>query len=160
MRRYLHGAWHASRQLEAVLAQAGPLDLTELVVLEYAVLSDLGPSGIAAALRLPAHTVSRVLGRLEATGLLQRRLDDDDARRRTLVPTRAGRTLLERLHRELHAHVGPLLAVHQPQQLSAFASVLTGVVAAEGSSDDASATVSGSGAAPSDGRRGRRSRRR
>jgi DNA-binding MarR family transcriptional regulator len=158
-RRFLHGAWHAYRHLEAVLAEAGPLDLTELVVLEYAALSDLGPSAIADALRLPDHTVSRVLGRLEGLGLLERRLDPSDHRRRALLPTRAGRAQLDTLHAALQRHVDAIVHDHDAEQLAAFASVLTAIVAADAPSA-ATPDLSGSGAAPSDAPRGTRSRRR
>lgn len=158
-RRFLHGTWHATRHLEAVLATAGPLDLTEFVVLEYAALSDLGPSGIADALRLPDHTVSRVLGRLESLDLLERQLDPDDHRRRALLPTRQGRAQLDTLHATLQRHVERILPDHDAEQLRTFATVLTAVVAAEAPSET-TPVVSGSGATPSDAPRGRRSRRR
>ena len=159
VRRLLHGTWHATRHVDAVLAEAGALDASELMVLEYAALSNLGPSAIAEALRLPDHAVSRVLGRLEAAGLVERRLDPSDARRRALSATDAGRAQLERLHDALQAHFGTMLQAHDADRLRAFASVLTAIVAAEAPMLP-SADVSGSGAAPSDAPRGRRSRRR
>ena len=158
-RRFLHGAWHATRQLEAVAATAGALDLSELMVLEYAASSDLGPSAIAEALRLPDHTVSRLLGRLEAAGLVERRLDPGDARRRTLSATSAGRAQLARLHDALQAHFGTLLHAHDGDRLRSFATVLTTIVAAEAPAQP-SAEVNGSDAAPSDDRRGSAPRRR
>jgi DNA-binding MarR family transcriptional regulator len=144
-RRFLHGTWHATRQLEAVAATAGALDLSELMVLEYAASSDLGPSAIAEALRLPDHTVSRLLGRLEAAGLVERRLDPDDARRRTLSATSDGRAQLARLHDALQAHFGTLLRAHDADRQRAFATVLTTIVAAEAPAPP-STEVNGSGA--------------
>ncbi len=158
-RRFLHGTWHATRHLEAVLATEGPLDLAELLVLEYATLSDLGPSAIAEALRLPHHTVSRVLGRLETTGHVERRLDPSDARRRVIATTEAGRAQLERLHDALQAHVGSLLQAQGATNLGAFAVVLTAIVAADAPSV-AGQALSGSDAVPSGDRRGSAPRRR
>ncbi|TVR86155.1 MAG: MarR family transcriptional regulator [Trueperaceae bacterium] len=147
-RRYLHGAWHAVRHVERVLADVGDLDLTELVVLEYASLSDLGPGAIADALRLAPHTVSRTLGRLASAGLLERRVAVGDARRRTLVPTPSGSATLARLHAALGAHLTTMLGDQHPERLRAFADVLTAIVAADAPSEPTS-EVSGSGAAPS-----------
>ncbi len=130
-RRFLHGAWHAVRQVERVLADAGDLDLTDLVVLEYASLSDLGPSAIADAVRLPPHTVSRALGRLASAGLLERRVAAGDARRRSLEPTRSGSAMLARLHAALGAHVTAMLGDQPPDRLRAFADVLTTVVSSD-----------------------------
>lgn len=144
-RRYLHGAWHAVRQVERVLADAGDLDLTDLVVLEYASLSALGPGAIADALRLQPHTVSRALGRLASGGLLERRVADGDARRRSLAPTAAGSATLARLHAVLGEHVAAMLGDHSPDRLRAFADVLTSVVAADAAAADES-QVSGPGA--------------
>lgn len=158
-RRYLHGAWHAVRQLERTLADAGDLDLTDLVVLEYASLSDLGPGAIAEALRLAPHTVSRALGKLASAGLLERRVAEDDARRRTLVATPSGLAALARLHGALGDHVTAMLGDQRPDRLRAFADVLTAVVA----SDAAPATdppVSGRGAGRSDDHPGSGPRRR
>lgn len=158
-RRLVHGTWHATRQLETVLALTGDLDLSALVVLEYAVLSDLGPSAIADALRLPDHTVSRVLGRLEDAGLIERRLDPRDARRRTIRATPAGRSLLQRLHEALHARVAAMLHGQDATRLAAFADVLTAIIAAD-TPAPTDAALSGSGAARSGARRGSAPRRR
>jgi len=157
-RRYLHGAWHAVRHVERVLAAAGDIDLTDLVVLEYASLSDLGPSAIADALRVPPHTVSRALGRLASGGLLERRIAAGDARRRTLVPTTSGLATLSRLHASLGSHVAAVLGDQHPDRLRAFADVLTAVVASDATTagDD---DVSGSHAARSGDRRGSGPRR-
>lgn len=131
VRRVLHGTWHATRHLEAVLATDDGLDLSELMVLEYAALSDLGPSAIADALRLPDHAVSRLLGRLEAAGLVERRVDRSDARRREINATGAGHAQLERLHKALRTHVGTMLQAEDAERLRAFAGVLTAIVAAD-----------------------------
>lgn len=158
-RRFLHGCWHASRQLEALLAMQGDVGLSDLVVLEYAAYSDLGPSAIADAVRLPDHTVSRVLGRLEAAGLVERHLAQGDGRRRTLVATGAGRALLERLHHAIQVHVAALVPDHDAARLTVFADVLTAVVAADPAAPT-DAALSGSGAARSGARRGSAPRRR
>lgn len=123
------------RQLDMLLtpalaADAG-VDLTEVVMLEYVAHTDLGPSQIATAMRLPDHAVSRLLGRLERGGLLRRTVAAGDARRRVLRVTPAGREALAQAHARLATSLAPLLGELGPQRLHALIEALTLVVAAE-----------------------------
>ncbi len=143
-RRYLHGVWNAMRHLDTLLTprltEELGLDLTDLVLLEYVAHTDLGPSQIASVMRLPDHTVSRLLGRLELSGLLQRTVATGDARRRVLRVTPTGRQALASAHAELSAGLAPLLRDLGPQRLQALVETLTLVVAAEAEADATAAT--------------------
>lgn len=109
-RRLVHGVWGMHRRLsvhlDPALADACGLDLDDFVLLETVALTGLAPGEVAQALRVPPHGVSRGLGRLEGAGLVQRRIDPGDARRRSVVLTDAGRAALGRAH----AHLASALA--------------------------------------------------
>jgi DNA-binding MarR family transcriptional regulator len=78
------------------------LDELGLTYPQYLVLSVLGESdgltigGIAARLDLESSTVTPLVKRLEAAGLLSRRRNPDDERRVDVRLTPAGRALLEK----------------------------------------------------------------
>lgn len=134
-RRFVHGVWGAQRRLEArleatLVSDAG-LDLDDFVVLEHVAHTDLSPGELATALRLPPHTVSRRLGRLERRGLLRRTLDPDDARRRSLRATAAGSAALQRAHAHLDDRLGPALEGLGEQRLEALLAHLTALAAAD-----------------------------
>ena len=117
--------------LTPALATDSDIALTDVVLLEYVAHTDLGPSQIAAGMRLPGHTLSRLLGRLERDGLLQRSVAAGDARRRVLRVTPAGREALTHAHARLATGLAPLLGELGPQRLHALIDALTLVVAAE-----------------------------
>jgi DNA-binding MarR family transcriptional regulator len=128
-RRLVHGIWGVHRRLaarlEPTLADASGLDLDAFVLLETVALTDLAPGEIALALRLPAHTVSRGLGALEAAGLVVRSLDAMDARRRVVTPTDAGRAALARAHAHLDEALGGWLTELAPDRIVAALDALT-----------------------------------
>jgi DNA-binding MarR family transcriptional regulator len=112
-RRLVHGLAGAWRRVEAraapAVAASTGLDLDDFVFLETIAMTDLSPGEIAAALRIPAHGVSRRLAALEGAGLVRRSLDPDDARRRVLTVTPHGRSTLTDAHAALEARVAPML---------------------------------------------------
>lgn len=112
-RRLIHGLAGAWRRLEnraanELQSQTG-LSLDDLVFLETIALTDLSPSEIATALRIPNHGVSRRLAEFEAIGALQRSIDPGDHRRRVLLVTARGRQLIERAHAILEQRIEPML---------------------------------------------------
>ncbi len=133
-RRYLHGIWSATRHLDDLLAQAEPsgrgLGFAELILLEHIAHTDLSPSEIAASMRLRDHAVSRLLGRLERAGDVRRAIADDDARRRRLSLTPAGRDRLARAQRYLGERLAPLLDDLGTHRLQALVEGIHRVVAA------------------------------
>lgn len=133
-RRYLHGVWSAARHLETLLEQSGleraGIGFAEFILLEHIAHTDLGPSHIAASMRLPDHTVSRLLGRLERTGHLERTVASEDARRRRLRLTPAGHARLAHAQGELTERLGPLLSDLGARRVQALTEGLAFVVAA------------------------------
>jgi DNA-binding MarR family transcriptional regulator len=92
-------AHRVERRIEAALGPDGP-GLDRWRVLDL--LADGGGhpmSGIAAAVRVPAPTLTKIVDRLIDQGLVYRRVDETD-RRRVLV-------LLSDRGRELHARLAP-----------------------------------------------------
>lgn len=143
-RRFLHAFWAVRQRVEArvgaPLRRELGIDLTDIVLLEYAAMTDLSPTEIAAAVRLPEHGVSRRLGALEHAGLLHRRLDPKDARRRRLVLTGAGRARLSDARTAVHQRLAPILGELGPARLAALLDALTALAAADDTAaDDASA---------------------
>jgi MarR family transcriptional regulator, organic hydroperoxide resistance regulator len=140
-RHLVHAFWAVRQRLDASvgapLAEATGLDLMEFVLLEYAAMTDLSPTEIAAAVRVPEHTVSRRLGSLERAGLLHRRIDPDDGRRRTLMLTGAGRARLAEARDALGARLGPMLDELGATRVAALLDALTAFAAA----DDRSTTA-------------------
>ncbi|MFR9804548.1 MarR family winged helix-turn-helix transcriptional regulator [Pseudonocardia sp. RS010] len=92
-------AHRVERRIEAALGPDGP-GLDRWRVLDLLAAGDGHPmSGIAAAVRVPAPTLTKIIDRLIDQGLVYRRVDETD-RRRVLV-------LLADRGRELHARLAP-----------------------------------------------------
>ena len=93
----LYSATHAMQQ-----AYRPHLDRLGLTYPQYLVLSALGETdgatigGVAARLDLESSTVTPLVKRLEAAGLVERRRSSEDERRVEVWMTPAGRALLER----------------------------------------------------------------
>ena len=116
-----------------------PHSLTESRVLfEIAHGSDLTAAALAKALRLDPAYLSRVLARLAALDLIDKRPSAGDGRASTLQLTRAGRAALDRLDRaaaaEAAATLEPLSRARRAKVAAAMATItaeLSGEVAAE-----------------------------
>lgn len=100
------------------LRDAYDLEIPEVLLLEYIGQSDLSPSEIAEAMKLPAHAISRKLDGLEKRGLIVRSLDPNDARRRVLELTPAGEALLQKAAALLEQQTADLLSVLPDDTLS------------------------------------------
>ncbi len=111
-RRLVHGLTAVQRRVEARAARPlrsnNGLDLDVFVLLETIANTDLAPGEIADALRLPAHGISRRLAVLEKAGLIERHLDPNDARRRSLRLTQRGRLALGEAQQQLAQALSPL----------------------------------------------------
>lgn len=111
---FLHAFWGVRqrmvRQIGPELQQRHDLDLPEHFLLGYVADSDLSPTEIADALSLPAHTISRRLDALEQRGYLTRHIHADDARKRRLTVTEAGRAAQDAAARTLHDHLARMLS--------------------------------------------------
>ena len=116
-----------------------PHSLTESRVLfEIAHGSDLTAAALAKALRIDPAYLSRVLARLAALDLIDKRPSAGDGRASTLQLTRAGRAAFDRLDRaaaaEAAATLEPLSRARRAKVAAAMATItaeLSGEVAAE-----------------------------
>lgn len=114
---------------------AGALDELGLRSLHFAVLhrlADAGPASqadLAAALRLHAPNLVRVLDEMEAEGLIARTRDPADRRRQLVVLERRGATMLRRAE-AIAAHTeDELLAALSPSEQAQLRSLLGRVAA-------------------------------
>lgn len=131
--RFLCAYWLVGQALvarvESTLQTEESMDLRELIVLSYLAAGTSYPSEVAQHILLPKYEVSRTLDRLLKKGLIERQVDEKDARRMQFKLTRAG---LERQLRALQLTedtTSPLLMqledtetfVNQMDQLSRLA---------------------------------------
>ena len=78
---------------------------------------DLSQRELAASLRCDASNVTGIVDRLEARGLVERRVSPADRRVNTLVVTSAGASLRDRLHRQLLAEAPPTTLLDEEEQV-------------------------------------------
>jgi len=86
------------------------LSLTQVRLLGVLRDHELGIQQLAAHLGLEKSSVSGLVDRAEARGLLRRKASTDDGRAVRVVITKAGRTLAERGEREIAAALADLVA--------------------------------------------------
>lgn len=125
---FLHAFWGVRqrmvREIGPVLRERHGLDLPEHFLLGYVAGTDLSPTEIADALSLPAHTISRRLDALEQRGYLTRHIHPNDARKRRLATTGAGRAAQEAATRTLHAELARMLSAVPRADLEACIATL------------------------------------
>ena len=83
---------------DRITRQAAHLTLVQFRALETLVAAmpnALEPHEVARALHIASNHMAKVVGQLEALGLVDRRMHEIDRRRRLLAPTDAGVTLVE-----------------------------------------------------------------
>ncbi|GAB6875384.1 MarR family winged helix-turn-helix transcriptional regulator [Thermaerobacter litoralis] len=113
---------HIWRLQQVVLREASPClerhGLFRMAPFALAMVRRCGtPSGVAAALGLPAPTVSHILRRLEAEGWVTRQVDPDDLRRHRLALTPSGLEALRAARSCLEAAMeGRLEALTPPER--------------------------------------------
>jgi MarR family transcriptional regulator, 2-MHQ and catechol-resistance regulon repressor len=101
------------------------ISVTQCYALEA--LAEWGPmrsQALSTRLRLDKSTTTRVVDALERKGYVERRVDADDARARSLRITRSGRALYERINRDLVAQHAELLADLEPALRQGVAEVI------------------------------------
>ncbi|GEM45845.1 MarR family winged helix-turn-helix transcriptional regulator [Deinococcus cellulosilyticus] len=92
--RFLCAYWLVGQALvarvESTLQNEEKMDLRELIVLSYLAAGTSYPSEVAQHILLPKYEVSRTLDRLLKKGLIERQVDEKDARRMQFRVTHAG----------------------------------------------------------------------
>ncbi|MFF0267563.1 MarR family winged helix-turn-helix transcriptional regulator [Kribbella sp. NPDC004536] len=85
--------------------------------------------GLGSALRLTKSTMTGVVARMEAAGLVVRVPDEADRRNFVVTPTERGAQVAEEFERLLRTEVRRMLAVLEPAERDTLAVLLTAVIA-------------------------------
>ena len=85
--------------------------------------------GLTSALRVPKSTMTGLMARMEAAGLIVRERDPRDRRRLVATPTERGDVLARRFERDLADRVSGVLARLDRAEQRDLAAVLSGVLA-------------------------------
>lgn len=110
-----------SRRMESRQGVAG----SHRAVLRYVSLfPGISAGKLSELLQLHPSTLSNVFKRLSAAGLLQRRDDEDDARKRRLHVTDAGKAILQETQGTVDAVIERVVAGSQPDQIRATRELL------------------------------------
>ncbi|GGJ41761.1 MarR family winged helix-turn-helix transcriptional regulator [Deinococcus roseus] len=92
--RFLCAYWLVGQALvakvESAIQTEENMDLRELIVLSYLAAGTSYPSEVAQHILLPRYEVSRTLDKLLKKGLIERQVDEKDARRMQFTVTRQG----------------------------------------------------------------------
>ncbi len=106
----------------------------EITPIQYALLAELATSGSMDQVTLAAHiavdvaTLGQVAHRLEERGLVAREADEDDRRRKRIVLTVDGRTLLRKVTSLVATTQEKILAPLSPTERTQFCRLLAKLV--------------------------------
>jgi DNA-binding MarR family transcriptional regulator len=121
-----HGLHQRSKRMAAALGVTGP---QRLVVRVLGRFPGLSAGHLARVLHLHPSTLTGVLGRLQAKGLLTRRADPDDRRRAFLGLSAAGRRLDVDAAETVESIVTAVLARRPPTEVRAARELLAALAA-------------------------------
>jgi DNA-binding MarR family transcriptional regulator len=85
--------------------------------------------GLGSVLGLGKSTMTGIVARMEAAGLVQRTPDPEDRRHLVVTPTDHGVDVAERFERELRQRVAALLSGFDDEEASALGGLLSRVIA-------------------------------
>lgn len=122
-----HGLQSTSKRMEAKMGVTGPQRLVIRIVGRYPGIS---AGRLAEVLQLHPSTLTGVLKRLQERGIIERRVDPNDARRALLGLTEHGRELDSRRAGTVEAAVRQTLKAIPQRKLEAAQDVLTALAAA------------------------------
>ncbi|HVY45608.1 MAG TPA: MarR family transcriptional regulator [Minicystis sp.] len=122
-----HGLQSRSKRMEAVLGVTGP---QRLVIRLVGQRPGISAGELAALLHVHPSTLTGVLGRLEARGVVARRPDPNDKRRALLSLTSKGQKLDKVRAGTVEARLKPTLARLSAQRVRAAREVLAAVAEA------------------------------
>ncbi len=98
--------WFSDQRRQLAAAEIG-LSLTEVTALSHVhEVGEIGPGELAAKLGLSNSSVTALVDRLEARGLIERSPHGSDRRRLVLVPTPAGAEVVDHQLEQLSVLVG------------------------------------------------------
>lgn len=130
-----------TRALGALIAESlGGVEtvvtMPQLRVLVLVARAPQGVTAIAEDLGVHPSNATRTCDRLVRAGLLERRTSDRDRRRVELVPTPAGRELLERVMEHRRRRVREIMARMSAGERTALATALAAFARAAGTEED------------------------
>lgn len=132
--RRLAGAFFGIGKQQAALghrmSKAGGVDRSTVMLLKT--LVHQGPSrssALAAAIHSDPSTVSRQIAAMVRDGLVERMADPEDGRASVLVPTEAGKALLEEQRRRLGLALARVVQQWAPEDVDRFLELLERFVA-------------------------------
>ncbi|MDQ3790564.1 MAG: MarR family transcriptional regulator [Actinomycetota bacterium] len=132
--RRLAGAFFGIGKQQAALAhrmsKAGGVDRSTVMLLKT--LVHQGPSrssALAAAIHSDPSTVSRQIAAMVRDGLVERMADPEDGRASVLVPTEAGKALLEEQRKRLGLALARVVQQWAPEDVDRFLELLERFVA-------------------------------
>jgi DNA-binding MarR family transcriptional regulator len=122
--RFLKGFWNLRqrlfREVGGKLKSAHGLELSHMQVLRYISQQELTPTQLSEEMQIPTHGISRLLESLESQGLLERKLNPQDARKRVLSLTKKGAVILKKSHTVMETELSTMLSVLKPKDLEQF----------------------------------------
>jgi DNA-binding MarR family transcriptional regulator len=113
-----------SRRLERTRAGAGLTSVETTVLATTARRGPVGLSDLARAEGMNPSMLSRVIRRLESSGLIVRRGDPEDRRAAVVTATASGRRMHERIRAERSDSLSALLTELSPDELAALSAGL------------------------------------
>ncbi len=126
--RFLAGFWNLRQKLFRVLGKKlrgnFGLEFGHVQVLRYISQTDMTPSELAEEMQIPAHGISRMLECLETQGLLERKLNPTDARKRSLTLTKKGTTVLKASDAVIETEVKAIIGALPKKDLGQFLNYL------------------------------------
>ena len=124
MNRLRNAVMHTARRLRAAAAEEGLTPAQSGVLATLVRHGPMRAGDLAAAESVNPTMLSRILGRLEGAGLIERAPDLDDARSTVARATPAGKRLIGRLRARRAAVLRARLADLTPEQVAALRAAL------------------------------------
>jgi DNA-binding MarR family transcriptional regulator len=122
--RFLKGFWmlrqRLFRDVGGKLRDKHGVEFGHMQVLRYIAQHQATPTELSEAMQIPAHGISRMLEALETQGLLERKLNPTDARKRVLTITKKGELVLKKSHAIIDNELKGMLSVLSPKDLEVF----------------------------------------
>lgn len=122
-----HGLQSASKRMEQQLGVTGPQRLVIRIVGRF---PGIGSKRLAQILHVHPSTLTGILRRLEARGLMSRRTDPNDGRRVLLSLTALGRGIDNTRAGTIEARIQAALARQPEERIAAARELLAGIIEA------------------------------
>ena len=126
--RFLKGFWKLRQKLfknlgETLKSSCG-IEFSHVQILRYISQQDLTPGQLSEEMYIPAHGISRALEALEDQGLLERSLNPNDSRKRTLTITKKGVNVLNKAEPIIKSEMKTILSILPEKDLEQFLNYL------------------------------------